>query len=36
MSVEVPLRAVGQLGVGAKVAISVVDPAAVLPPEVIR
>jgi hypothetical protein len=36
VSVEVPLRAVGQLGVGAKVAISVVDPAAVLPPEVIR
>jgi hypothetical protein len=36
VSVEVPLRAVGQLGVAAKVAISVVDPAAVLPPEVIR
>jgi hypothetical protein len=35
VSVEVPLRAVGLLGTAGKVSISVVDPAAVLPPEVI-
>lgn len=36
VSVEVPLRAAGLLGSAAKVVISVVDPTAVLAPEVIR